>query len=409
MLSSAPGVRARGRWFFGGPVRPALHASLTRARQLPNPAPLYPRLCPIPGVDFRTLSPVDPARALLAWYDRGHRDLPWRRPERRRDPWSIWVSEVMLQQTRVETVLGYYERFLARFPDPDSLAAAPTEEVLGLWSGLGYYRRARQLQLAARALLAAEAEGKSPRTASALAELPGVGAYTAAAIASIAFGEPVPVLDGNVARVVARRLALSEPPTGAAARRRLLAEAAGLLDPARPGDSNQALMELGATLCSPRAPRCAACPLASGCAALVAGDPESYPARRPRPASRRIRQCAAVVEGARGVLLVRRSEAEPLLSGLWELPTVEARGARAAERALGERFGGAWRLDGVVARVRHTVTFRALEIEARRAAWSPDGVAESGASSGWFPRADAAALALTSATRKLLARLEAIG
>jgi A/G-specific adenine glycosylase len=379
---------------------------LTRARHLPNPAPRDPRRCPIPGVDFRTLSPVDPARALLAWYDRGHRDLPWRRPERQRDPWSIWVSEVMLQQTRVETVLGYYERFLARFPDPGSLAAAPTEEVLRLWSGLGYYRRARQLQLAARALVAAEATGEPPRTAAALAGLPGVGAYTAAAIASIAFDEPVPVLDGNVARVLARRLALAEPPTRAAARRRLLAAAAELLDPERPGDSNQALMELGATICTPRAPGCVDCPLAAGCEAHAAGELESYPVLRPRPASRRVRQCAAVVRGAAGVLLVRRGEAEPLLSGLWELPTVEARGPRAAEVALGERFGGHWRLDAVVARLRHTVTFRALEIEARRAEWRPGAVAEAGAAAGWFPPADAAALALTGVTRKLLARIE---
>jgi A/G-specific adenine glycosylase len=311
----------------------------------------------------------------------------------------------MLQQTRVETVLGYYERFLERFPDPAALAGAATEEVLARWSGLGYYRRARQLQLAARALVAAEAAGEPPRTASALAGLPGVGPYTAAAIASIAFDEPVAVLDGNVARVVARRLALAEPPGRAAARRRLLAAAAELLDPQRPGDSNQALMELGATLCTPRAPRCPDCPLAAGCAARAAGVPESFPVAGPRPASRRVRQCAAVVEGESGVLLVRRGETEPLLSGLWELPTVEARGPRAAERALGERFGGDWRLDGVVARLRHTVTFRALEIEARRADWRPGGVAEAGAAAGWFPPADAAALALTGVTRKLLARI----
>lgn len=191
-----------------------------------------------------------PAR-LLAWYDRIRRDLPWRRT---RDPWAIWVSEVMLQQTRVETAIPYFERFLIRFPDPAALAAAPIEEVLAQWSGLGYYRRARQLHGAAREVVE---RGGLPRSSAELERLPGIGPYTAAAIASIAFGEPVPVLDGNVVRVAARLSAEPEDPSRAAARGRLLAVAATLLEISRPGDSNQALMELGATVCLPKSPRIA--------------------------------------------------------------------------------------------------------------------------------------------------------
>src|SRR5580700_687072 len=173
-------------------------------------------------------------RRLLSWYGKHRRDLPWRRTQ---DPYRIWVSEVMLQQTRVEAVLPYYDRFLGRFPSVDALALAPLDEVLALWSGLGYYRRARQLHAAARRIVDA---GEFPRTIERLLELPGVGAYTAAAVASIAFGAAVPVLDGNVERVMARQLALAQDPKRAASRARLLDAAAALLDPARPGDSNQA-------------------------------------------------------------------------------------------------------------------------------------------------------------------------
>ncbi len=201
--------------------------------------------------------------ALLAWFDRHRRDLPWRRTS---DPYKIWLSEVMLQQTRVETVLPFYTRFLEKFPAVEDLARAELSEVLALWSGLGYYRRARQLHAAAREIAAA---GAFPATVEALLALPGIGAYTAAAVASIAFGVAAPVMDGNVERVLSRCLALEEDPRASGPRRRLLAAAAGLLDPRRPGDSNQALMELG----PPSAPR--AIPSASSA-------PSSPAAARPR-------------------------------------------------------------------------------------------------------------------------------
>ncbi len=353
-------------------------------------------------VDSVSLGPE--TSALLAWYDRHRRDLPWRRT---RDPWAIWVSEVMLQQTRVETARPYFERFLARFPTFAVLAAAPTEEVLALWSGLGYYRRARQLQRAAQQLV--EAGGSVPETLEGLRALPGVGEYTAAAVASIAFGLPAPVFDGNVARVAARLLAEPGDPARAEIHRRLATRAAELFDPRRPGDANQALMELGATLCTPRAPNCVACPLESTCRGHESGRPEDYPPARHRRATRDERHFAALVELADGRLLfVRRAEDEPVMAGLWELPTVVAAGRAAAERALAGRFGGEWRLEPAAASVGHRITFRAIEIVLCRARWSAGEVAE-GVPARWARRPEAAALALTGATRKLLGEPAADG
>ena len=196
---------------------------------------------------------------LLRWYDARRRELPWRRT---REPYRIWVSEVMLQQTRAETVIPYYKHFLQRFPTIAALAAAETEEVLSLWSGLGYYRRARQLHRAARMLV--EEGGEIPRSVDALRRLPGVGPYTAAAVASIAFGVAVPALDGNVVRVLARRQALAGNPRSAEVRRQLESAAARLLAPQRPGDSNQALMDLGATVCKATQPGLSMVPPAAG-------------------------------------------------------------------------------------------------------------------------------------------------
>ncbi|HWB95145.1 MAG TPA: A/G-specific adenine glycosylase, partial [Bryobacteraceae bacterium] len=205
------------------------------------------------------------AAALLAWYARSHRDLPWRRT---RDPYRIWISEIMLQQTRAQAVIPYYEKFLDRFPTVEALAEAPEHDVLAAWSGLGYYSRARNLQKAAVAITAA---GGFPREYEELRRLPGIGPYTAAAIASIAFGLPHAVLDGNVMRVVAR---LENDPADIASpktRARFQQRAQELLDPREAGHFNQAIMELGATLCLPRAPQCLLCPVAGECRALAAG------------------------------------------------------------------------------------------------------------------------------------------
>ncbi len=351
-----------------------------------------------------------PASAdLLAWYDRHRRALPWRRD---RDPYRVWISEIMLQQTRVETVLPYYRRFLERFPTVEALAAAPLDDVLALWSGLGYYRRARQLHAAAGRI----ARRGFPESAAGLAELPGIGAYTAAAIASIAFGEAVPVVDGNVERVVARRLALAEDPKRAPAGRLIRAAAGELVDPRRPGDSNQALMEVGATICAPRAPRCLLCPLAEGCRARELGDPERFPPARKRRAPERVHRVVAWVERDGRHLLFRRPDGEELLAGTWELPWCEPAAApRQVDRAavegdLGRRYGGRWALAEAVARARHSITYRAIELDVWRA-WverGGHGVAE-GPEAGWFSARELAAVATSSMVSKVLAAVGAAG
>jgi A/G-specific adenine glycosylase len=350
---------------------------------------------------------VDPAGALLVWYDAHRRDLPWRATA---DPYRIWVSEVMLQQTRVETVLPYYRDFLARFPTVEALASAEVDEVLAHWSGLGYYRRARQMHAAARRVAAA---GEFPRTLDGLRELPGIGPYTAAAVASIAFGVVEPVLDGNVERLLARRLALAGDPKGSAGRAALLAGARALLAAGRPGASNQAMMELGATVCTPRRPKCLLCPLLDGCAAAREGDPERYPPPRRRRAIERQRRVVAVVERAGRVLLFRRPDDSPLLAGTWELPWfAPADGDEpeaAGPAALAATYGGHWRLGERGGRVAHGITFRALEVEVYRAEVSGgDGVAEAvGGEAGWFDAAARRRLPQSALVAKALRALAA--
>ncbi len=350
------------------------------------------------------------AQNLLAWFDRHRRDLPWRRT---RDPYRIWLSEVMLQQTRVEVVLPYYKRFLEKFATAQALAQADLEEVLALWSGLGYYRRARQLHAAARRV--AELGG-FPRTVEGLRELPGIGPYTAAAVASIAFGVPEPVLDGNVERVLSRWLALDADSKGSAARKALLAAASSLLDPERPGDSNQALMELGATLCTPRRPKCLLCPLSTGCRAAAGGNPERYPPPRVKREPERHRLLVAVVEDDRGVLLFRRPDDSELLAGTWELPWVPVPADGSLERAetdLGARYGGRWSLREQEAAVRHGITYRNLEIAVHRAELAErpkggpvrHGSEAPEAAAGWFDEGRRAGLPQSSLVGKVLGSL----
>ncbi|MFL6231963.1 MAG: A/G-specific adenine glycosylase [Thermoanaerobaculia bacterium] len=342
------------------------------------------------------------AEALLTWFDQHRRDLPWRRTS---DPYKIWLSEVMLQQTRVETVLPFYNRFLERFPAVEDLARAEVEEVLALWSGLGYYRRARQLHAAARQV--AEA-GEFPSTVEGLLALPGIGSYTAAAVASIAFGVAAPVMDGNVERVLSRVLALGEDPKSGGARKKLLAAAAELLDPARPGDSNQALMELGATLCSPRRPKCLLCPLRPGCRAAREGDPESYPIPKVKREGERHRLLVAVVEDGSGVLLFRRPDDSTLLAGTWELPWMTRERGGVPEpgdpqAVLAERYGGRWTVGPRVGGARHGITYRDLEIDVHRAELAWGGEVREGMVAGFFDEAGRAGLPLSSLVGKVLA------
>lgn len=248
--------------------------------------------------------------ALLSFYDRSARDLPWRRD---RHPYRVLVSEVMLQQTRVETVLGYYGRWLEQFPTLEALADAAEDRVLKAWEGLGYYRRARNLHRAAR-LVRDGRGGALPTTYGDLRELPGVGDYTAGAVASIAFGEPVPAVDGNVRRVLARIFDDADPSPG-----RLRRRAAALVDRERPGDWNQALMDLGATVCTPRNPACPACPVRTWCGAHHARTQLERPARRPAKAVPRARFALAVLE-REGRVLVEKRPAGGMLAGLWAFP-----------------------------------------------------------------------------------------
>lgn len=270
-------------------------------------------------------------RRLLKWYDRHHRDLPWRR--RADDPYAQLLAEFMLQQTQVGTVVNYYDRFIERFPTVRSLAAADLDEVLAIWSGLGYYRRARNLHAAARQIVERH-NGRVPAAVEELMDLPGIGRYTAGAIASIAYGIRAPVLDGNVIRVLMRLLAMTADPKSPTARSRLWECAESLLPRKRCGDFNQALMELGATLCSPRAPSCDACPLRQSCRAHLRG----LTGRIPPPAARaRVlsqRMLVAAVRRDHELLFVQRP-ASGLWAGLWELPCEQVMDGESLDKARG--------------------------------------------------------------------------
>jgi A/G-specific adenine glycosylase len=254
---------------------------------------------------------------LAQWYARGHRDLPWRRTA---DPYPIWVSEIMLQQTRAAAVVPYYERFLDRFPTVDELARAAEADVLALWSGLGYYSRARNLLAAARQVAA---RGAFPGDYVELRQLPGIGDYTAAAVASIAFGEPRAVLDGNVLRVVARMENDPGDIRAPATRDRFRAVAESWLDRRTPGPFNQALMELGATVCTPRRPLCPECPLRAQCRALANGAVAQLPVKLGRIPPERIDAVLLLIRRRRRILLRQRPSTERRMPGFWDLPSPE--------------------------------------------------------------------------------------
>jgi A/G-specific adenine glycosylase len=329
--------------------------------------------------------------SLLAWYEANRRDLPWRRdadPYRvggpqlpvvgncgaARDPYPIWVSEIMLQQTRVAAVLDHYARWMQRFPTIHELAKAREQSVLALWSGLGYYHRARRMHQAAK-VITRERNGEFPRTAEAWREFPGIGRYTAAAIASIAFGEPVAVVDGNVDRVIGRVFGVAK------GREDAWQQAEALLDRARPGDFNQAMMELGATICTPRAPQCLLCPLYKWCHSRGADAP------KPQAARKRKQLRYALARKDDSVLLVQRSSDAVRMAAMWELPETPA--ANPADRAL--------------AKFRHSITNTDYEISVVTAlpalVYSLDGNAR------WFTRKQWQKLALTGLTRKVLRKL----
>src|SRR5229473_7685833 len=313
-------------------------------------------------------------RQLLVWFGQFRRDLPWRRTK---DPYRVWLSEIMLQQTRVAAAIPYYERFLERFPDVHALAAAPQEEVLRLWSGLGYYSRARNLQKAAQQIVAKHAGQFPQRTEDALA-LPGIGNYTAAAILSIAFGEEYAVLDGNVARVLARLGAIRGDLRGPQCWQALQKTADGLLEPESPGDWNQAMMELGATLCTPKSPQCLFCPVAPFCEGRKLGIAESLPEKRKKRATVKVTLAAAIFTDAKGLTLLlppskktkKKAAADhvpTLVSRMWHFPTLAVTGepARNLAASLRKIVPGVqnrkWQLVPA-GKVRHAVTYRAIAL-----------------------------------------------
>ena len=308
---------------------------------------------------------------LLTWYDLHRRDLPWRA---NRDPYRVWLSEIMLQQTRVAAVIEHYREFLRRFPTVRKLASAREASVLAAWSGLGYYRRARMLHAAAK-IIVREHSGMFPVTEEGLRALPGIGRYTAAAIASIAFGQPVAVVDGNVERVLQRisgkRLAGEE----------LWKAANHLLEAKRPGDFNQAMMELGATVCTPRAPACLTCPIVNLCATrgeLAAG---------PKVAKQKKREIHYALQCRNGdVFLVQRARDVPLMAGMWELPELPSRNGEGSPSFT----------------LRHSITVTDYTVRVWRAA-APSRVAGK-----WIPLERLGQVALTGLARKILRKSEVL-
>lgn len=359
------------------------------------------RAVPVDGAMTTVAAPGPVAAALAAWYPGHHRRLPWRDEP---DPWRVWVSEILLQQTRVETVLGRWDAFLARFPDARALAAASPDAVLKAWEGLGYYARARNLQRAA-GIVVREHGGRFPDDPVAAMALPGIGRSTAGAILSIAYGRALPVLDGNVARVLARLDAIREPPTGTATARGLWARAQALVAAAPdPGTHNQAMMELGATVCVPRAPRCGECPVAALCRARAAGIAADLPARAARAAVPRHRFVAGVLVRD-GRVLVRRRPGDGLLAGLWAFPggrpAPGEADADALARHLRADLGISVTVGAQVGEIRHAYThFRETVVAL---ACVPRGGVPAPCPDGcrWVTAAELAALAMARAHRRL--------
>jgi A/G-specific adenine glycosylase len=329
-------------------------------------------------------------RQLLAWYAVNKRDLPWRRS---RDPYAIWVSEIMLQQTRVAVVIERYQAFMARFPTLPSLAEAPEQDVLALWSGLGYYRRARMLHKAAQ-FIAGQQRDNLPGSSAELRLLPGIGAYTAAAIASIAFGEPVAVVDGNVERVICRLEGWEFAPgaSAAAIKRNIQDVATQLLDPTQPGDFNQAMMELGASVCLPRNPQCLVCPLADEC--KTKGEHATVP--RAPMLSREVAYALSVRTGkqarrtSREVLLEQRPASNTVMPGLWQLPELKQPEVPDAELRMTLRHA--------IMQINYYVRIRTVFEDDAEALTIPAGKRR------WVSLGQAAGMALTGLTRKVLTR-----
>jgi A/G-specific adenine glycosylase len=355
--------------------------------------------------DAATLASRGIAARLLRWFDRHKRELPWRSTT---DPYRIWLSEIMLQQTRVESVVPYYERFVSRFLSVQALAHAPLDDVLKLWAGLGYYSRARNLHAAANEIVSLRG-GHFPRSLAELQKLPGVGRYTAAAIASIAFNERVAVLDGNVKRVLARLLAIRDSIDSPKIISYLWRVAESLVPARRPGDFNQAMMELGATVCTRAGPACNDCPVRRHCRARELRLQSELPVRRRKPDVRRVRYLAAAIVRNGRILFVQRP-ARGLLGGLWTLPGGSAPDHAFAEielhRQLRERLGISIRMRRLLGRVTHQFTHRTLTVDVFECTLGRNPATTRLPRCAWLDPADPSAYALASLDRKMLALVQ---
>ena len=306
------------------------------------------------------MTPTSFQADLLTWFERCAREMPWRAS---RDPYAIWVSEIMLQQTQVATVRPYFERFMQAFPTVFALAAAPQEKVLKRWEGLGYYSRARNLQRGAQLVVSAY-DGKIPRSLDEILKVPGIGPYSAGAILSIAFGLPVPAIDGNVIRVFSRLDTLRHAFDTAPPRRALTERVAVLIPPARAGDFNQALMELGALVCKPRQPLCTDCPVQAHCRAYAEGQPEQYPYKGKKTQVKTLLLDVAVIQDGQGRVLLQQQTRKGIFKGLWCLPW------RVTEDAAESRLAGQSLCWGEpLTLIEHVLTHRRLQMQVRSARW----------------------------------------
>jgi A/G-specific adenine glycosylase len=341
------------------------------------------------------------ASRLLAWYDRHRRTLPWRAPAgERTPPYLVWLSEIMLQQTTVATVGDYYRRFVERWPTVEALADAPLDEVLSAWAGLGYYARARNLHACARAV-AERHGGRFPEEEAALLALPGIGPYTAAALRAIAFDQPASAVDGNVERVIARLFAIATPLPDAKVE--IQARAAALVPQARAGDYAQAMMDLGATVCTPKSPRCVICPLMKGCKARAQNIAEELPRRAPKADKPTRRGLAFVLARKDGAILLRKRPARGLLGGMDEVPSSPWREGRLStdEAMQAAPVPARWQiLDGLV---RHTFTHFHLELTVAHAVATTGGLARLAPGTTWCTVDRMTERALPTVMRKVIA------
>lgn len=356
-----------------------------------------------------TSNPAAFRRALLAWYGTYKRSLPWRKT---RDPYSIWVSEIMLQQTLVSTVRPYYERFIRRFPDLKTLASSSEEEVLRHWSGLGYYSRARNLHKAAQKIVQ-ERGGNFPDDFDSVLDLPGIGRYTAGAILSIAFGKPHPVLDGNVSRVLSRLFAVRQPIGKPSVQKKLWGLAEELLDRRRSGDFNQAMMELGATVCAPESPSCLICPVSLFCKAKVLGIQDELPKTEKKKETVPVQWDCLWVCRKNQVLLVRRPESERFLKGQWGLPDWVRVGGRKSERSQDDLEEAVWKRYGLKVKAGrllktagHNITHHKIRLRAYEGRLVAERVSDASAKREflWVPKEKAGDYLISSLWGKVIAK-----